>query len=61
MPNTNHFTIENSTGVFVLGPKKGMAVIGLLEGVDGMVVDDKGHISVSTKLKGKKFQGLHFK
>jgi thiamine biosynthesis lipoprotein len=36
-----------ATGVFVLGPGEGMALIERLEGVEGMIVDAQGEIHVS--------------
>ncbi len=42
-----------STGVFVLGPAKGMALIERLEGVEGVIVSANGKITTSSGFKGK--------
>ena len=42
-----------STGVFVLGPEAGMALIELLSGVEGVIVSDKNSVVVSSGLKGR--------
>ncbi len=42
-----------ATGVFVLGPKRGLALIESLPQVEGMIVDATGHITVSSGLKKK--------
>lgn len=40
-----------ATGVFVLGPERGMALIEKLEGVEGIIVDAKGEVHVSKGLE----------
>lgn len=42
-----------STGVFVMGPEKGMALIERLEGVEGVIVTDKNAVLVSSGLQGR--------
>ena len=42
-----------STGVFVLGPDRGMALIERLEGVEGVIVTDTNAVLVSSGLKGR--------
>ena len=42
-----------STGVFVLGPDRGMALIERLEGVEGVIVTDANVVLVSSGLKGR--------
>jgi len=42
-----------STGVFVLGPEKGMALIERLPDVEGVVVDARNRVLVSSGLMGK--------
>jgi len=42
-----------STGVFVLGPEAGMALIERLPNVDGVIVSAKNEVLVSSGLKGK--------
>ncbi len=39
-----------ATGVFVLGPRKGMDLIESLEGIEGVIVDKEGVVSVSSGL-----------
>lgn len=39
------------TGIFVMGPEKGMALIESLPEVEGVIVDEEGRISVSSGLK----------
>ena len=41
------------TGIFVLGPDKGMALIESLPDVEGVIVDQEGKILVSSGLKGR--------
>ena len=41
------------TGIFVMGPEKGMALIESLLGVEGVIVDEKGDIKVSSGLQGR--------
>lgn len=41
------------TGIFVLGPEKGMALIERLPGVEGVIVDAEGRVLVSSGLKGR--------
>jgi thiamine biosynthesis lipoprotein len=40
-----------STGVFILGPEAGMALIEHLEGVEGVIVTDRNQVLVSSGLK----------
>ena len=42
-----------STGVFVLGPEKGMALIERLPDVEGVIVTADNQVLVSSGLKGK--------
>jgi FAD:protein FMN transferase len=51
----NHATIADglSTGVFVLGPTAGMALIERLPDVEGVIVTDKSEVLISSGLKGK--------
>jgi thiamine biosynthesis lipoprotein len=42
-----------STGVFILGPEKGMALIERLPDVEGVIVSAKNDVLVSSGLKGK--------
>jgi thiamine biosynthesis lipoprotein len=42
-----------ATGVFVLGPREGMDLIESLEGVEGVIVDNEGEVSVSSGLVSK--------
>jgi thiamine biosynthesis lipoprotein len=42
-----------STGVFVMGPKAGMALIEELPDVEGVIVSDKNEVLVSSGLKGR--------
>lgn len=46
------FTDAFSTGIFVLGPKKGMEVLTRL-GLDGIIVDKDGRISITEGIKEK--------
>ena len=41
------------TGIFIMGSEKGMALIERLFGVEGIIVDDKGKVFVSSGLKGR--------
>lgn len=41
------------TGIFVMGPNKGMALIESLPDVEGLIVDQEGKIYVSSGLKGR--------
>ncbi len=41
------------TGIFVMGPVKGMALIERLFGVEGVIVDGAGKVWVSSGLKGR--------
>ncbi len=45
-----------STAVFVMGPKKGLALIESLKGVEGVVVGSDGVIHNSTGFKGRLFR-----
>jgi thiamine biosynthesis lipoprotein len=42
-----------ATGVFVLGPEKGMGLIEEREGIEGIIVDSKGVVTVSSGLEGR--------
>jgi len=42
-----------STTVFVLGPEEGMALIESLSGVEGLIIDEAGEITVSSGLKDR--------
>jgi thiamine biosynthesis lipoprotein len=42
-----------STGVFVMGPVRGMALIERLPGVEGVIVSDRNEVTVSSGLKGR--------
>lgn len=42
-----------ATGVFVMGPKKGMELIERLEGVEGLIVDEDGNVKISSGFKGR--------
>jgi len=44
------------TGIFVMGPEKGMALIESLEGVEGVIVGIDGMVLVSSGLKGRLLQ-----
>jgi thiamine biosynthesis lipoprotein len=39
--------------VFILGPKKGLAVVESLDGVGAVIVDAQNHVWVSKRLEGK--------
>ena len=41
------------TGIFVMGPEKGMALIERLPKVEGVIVDAEGMVKVSSGLKGR--------
>jgi len=45
-----------STGVFVMGPRRGMALIERTEGVEAIIVDAQGAVQISSGLRGK----VHF-
>jgi thiamine biosynthesis lipoprotein len=36
------------TGIFVLGPETGMALVERLPGVEAVIVDDQGRVTVSS-------------
>lgn len=40
-----------STAVFVLGPEKGIALLNSLEGIEGLIVDTKGEVSLSKNMR----------
>ncbi|MGA1876046.1 MAG: FAD:protein FMN transferase, partial [bacterium] len=40
-----------STGVFILGPERGMALIEDLEGIEGLIIDGQGEAHVSSGLQ----------
>ncbi len=42
-----------ATGIFVLGPKRGMGLINLKEEFDAIIVTERGEVLVSEGLKGK--------
>jgi thiamine biosynthesis lipoprotein len=42
-----------STGVFILGPEKGMALIERLPDVEGVIVSDKNEVLISSGLRGR--------
>lgn len=42
-----------STAVFVMGPEKGMALVESLHGVEGLIIDNMGLITVSSGLKNR--------
>ncbi len=42
-----------STGIFVMGPEKGMKLIERLPDVEGIIIDAKGNIAVSSGLKNR--------
>ncbi len=39
------------TGIFVMGPERGMALVERLEGVEAVIVDDTGEVLISSGLK----------
>ncbi|GKS57411.1 thiamine biosynthesis lipoprotein ApbE [Nitrospira sp.] len=41
------------TGIFVLGPERGMALIESLPDVEGVIVDAEGRVSISSGLQGR--------
>ncbi|MEW6542607.1 MAG: FAD:protein FMN transferase [Nitrospirota bacterium] len=41
------------TGIFVMGPERGMELIERLPGVEGVIVDGEGRVLVSSGLKGR--------
>ncbi len=41
------------TGIFVMGPKKGMALIESLPDVEGVIVDQEGRINISSGLQSR--------
>ncbi|MGH9384271.1 MAG: FAD:protein FMN transferase [Vicinamibacterales bacterium] len=47
-----------STGVFILGPQEGMALIERLENVEGVIVTSTNDVLISSGLKGR-LEGLH--
>jgi len=48
-----YFADALATGVFIMGPEKGLALIESLEGVDGMIIDARGNVHVSKGLQKK--------
>jgi thiamine biosynthesis lipoprotein len=42
-----------ATAIFVLGPEKGFSLCQRLEGVDCLIVDNEGNVTVSSGLKGR--------
>ena len=45
-----------ATGVFVLGPERGLELINKLPGVEGIIVDPEGRIYKSSGLQGLKLE-----
>ncbi len=41
------------TGIFVMGPKKGMALVESLPDVEGVIVDEQGKVHISSGLKSR--------
>ena len=41
------------TGIFVMGPEKGMALLERLDGVEGIIVGQTGELFISSGLKGR--------
>ncbi len=41
------------TGIFVLGPEQGMALVERLPGVEAIIIDQEGTITVSSGLRGR--------
>ena len=41
------------TGIFIMGPERGMALIERLADVEGIIVDDEGRILISSGLKDR--------
>lgn len=41
------------TGIFVLGPERGMALVERLPGVEAVIVDDQGGVTVSSGLRAR--------
>ena len=41
------------TGIFLLGPEKGMALVEQLPDVEAIIIDDLGHIAVSSGLRSR--------
>ena len=41
------------TGIFVLGPQRGMELVERLPGVEAVIVDRAGHVTVSSGLRGR--------
>jgi thiamine biosynthesis lipoprotein len=41
------------TGIFVLGPEQGMALVERLPGVEAIIIDQEGKITVSSGLRGR--------
>lgn len=44
------------TGIFVMGPEKGMALLERLEGVEGVIVGKDGEVFISSGLRGRLHQ-----
>lgn len=42
-----------STGVFILGPEEGLALVESLGGVGAVIVDQKNRVYISKRLEGK--------
>ena len=41
------------TGIFVLGPEQGMALVERLPDVEAIIIDDKGKMTVSSGLRDR--------
>jgi thiamine biosynthesis lipoprotein len=41
------------TGIFVLGPERGMALVEQLLDVEAVIVDAQGHVTVSSGLRAR--------
>jgi thiamine biosynthesis lipoprotein len=41
------------TGIFVLGPERGMALVERLSGVEAVIIDDQGRMTVSSGLRSR--------
>ncbi len=42
-----------STGIFIMGPEKGMALVDRLKDVEAVIVDAKGNVKISSGLKNR--------
>jgi thiamine biosynthesis lipoprotein len=41
------------TGIFVLGPEEGMALVERLHNVEAIIIDDEGMMTVSSRLRDR--------